>query len=169
MPGLAERGPRQADFVMVVLASHSSPTRTRLRFSAVKPRRSNRGLAHFAHFGREALRAARRRELGQRIDEDRSRALTGEFGVDVEHVDDVGPLEAGEAGRCAVDHRDQRQRARESLVEGVLVVRSRGPGLALVGVVVIRRQFLDACAEDFDAATGVGRDVGTQGRRLLIA
>ncbi len=57
---------------------------------------------------------------------------------------------------------DQRQHAREAGREGCLVVGARRPRLALVGVVVFRRELLDAGAKDLRAAFGVGGDIGTQ-------
>ena len=83
--GGARSAPRV--LVMVVLASHWSPTRTRLRFWAVKPWRSNSGRA-------TSLASAVRRfapracgELRQRVDQRPADALAGEFGIDKEHVD----------------------------------------------------------------------------------
>ena len=59
----------QSVLAIVVLASHWSPTRTRLRFCAVKPWRSNSGLADIAGVVSQALRAARLREPRQRLDQ----------------------------------------------------------------------------------------------------
>ena len=96
---------------IVVLASHWSPTRTRLRCSAVKPWRSNSGLA-------ESLASTVRRfapracaSFVKRLDQRAARALASEFGIDEQHVDLVCAFEAGEAGDRAVDHGEQGQRA----------------------------------------------------------
>ena len=96
---------------MVVLASHWSPLRTRLRFWAVKPWRSNSGRATslasvVRRFAPRALAS-----LVSAVDQRAAHALAGEFGIDKEHVDFVAALEAGEAGDRAVDHGEQGQRA----------------------------------------------------------
>ena len=129
---------------MVVLASHWSPLRTRLRVCAAKPSRSNRGFATSLASDGEALRAARLGEPGQRVDQRPADALAGEFRIDEQHVDLVRALEAGEAGDRAVDHREQGQRPAKPGAERLLVVGARGPGLALRLVIVLGRQLLDA-------------------------
>ena len=60
-------------------------------------------------------------------------------------------LEAAEAGDRAVDDRDQRQLAGQPVAERGLVVGGRGPGLALVVVVVVGRELLDAGAKNLRA------------------
>ena len=105
---------RRAVLVMVVLASHWSPMRTRLRFWAAKPWRSNRGFA-------TSLASAVRRfaprawaSFVKRVDQRSAHALAGEFGIDEQHVDLVAALEAGEAGDRAVDHGEQGQRSQRA-------------------------------------------------------
>ena len=104
---------------MVVLASHWSPMRTRLRCCAVKPRRSNRGFATSLASAVSRSRRAPRRAF-QRVDQRAADALAGEFGIDKEHVDLVAALEAGEVGDRAVDYGDQGERALKASAESVL-------------------------------------------------
>ena len=110
----------------------------------------------------QALRAARLRQLRQRLDQRAARALASEFGIDEQHVDMVRAFEAGEAGDCAVDHGEQGQRPREPGAESLFVVGARSPGLALLFVVVIRGQLIDARAKDLGAASRVGRQIGAK-------
>ena len=138
--------------VIVVLASHWSPMRTRLRCCAVKPWRSNSGLA-------TSLASAVRRfapracaSFVKRVDQRAADALAGEFGIDEQHVDLVRAFEAGEAGDRAVDHGEQGQGLGEPGAESLFVVGARRPGLALLVVIVLGRQLLDARAKDLGAA-----------------
>src|SRR5208282_3133700 len=120
-------------------------------------------LGDVARFGGQTLRAARLSELRQRVDQRPAYALAGEFGIDEEQVDFLAALEAGEARDTSVDHGEQRQGACQPGAESLLVIGPRGPGLALVGVVVLGRELLDAGAKNLGAPLGVGRDVGAQG------
>ena len=100
-------------------------------------------------------------------------------GVDKEHIDGVCALEAGEAGGRALDDGDQGQGAGEPRAESVLVVGRRGPGLALIVVVVLRRQLLDRWREKSRrsaarrrARRGAGRrrsSLELPGRRAVLA
>ncbi len=132
---------------MVVWASHCSSSCTRLRFSATNFRRSNSGFDDVARLRGEALRAARRGEADQRVDERRADALPAGGRIDVEHVELVGALEAGEGDDEAFERRDDGELAGESGAEGVLVVGARRPGGALVVVVVVGGRDLDGVAE----------------------
>ena len=102
------------------------------------------GLGDVARFRGQALRAARLGEPGQCIDERSADALMSELGIDEQHVDLLAALEAGEPGDRPVDHGEQGQRARKPGDESLFVVGPRRPSLALVGVVILGRQFLDA-------------------------
>ena len=147
---------------MVVLASHWSPLRTRLRVCAAKPSRSNRGLATSlaSVVRRFAPRACSQPRQG--VDQRPADALAGEFRIDEQHVDLVRALEAGEAGDCAVDHGDEGEGPSETGAERLLVVGARRPGFALLFVIVFGRQFLDARAKDLGAAFCVGREIGAK-------
>ena len=150
---------------MVVLASHSSPTRTRLRFCATKPWRSNSGRATSLASVVRCLAPRARASFVSASTSPPPAPRRANSGSTIEHVDLVGALEARKARDRAVDHRDQRERAREPGAEGVFVVGGRGPGLALGLVVVLGRQLLDAGAKDLGAAPNVGGDIGAQTRR----
>ena len=97
-----------------------------------------------ADFAGKRLGAARRGEADERVDERGGDAAPREAGIDIEHVDRLRTFETGEAGRLAVDQRHQRQRAGEALGEGDGIVGARRPGGALVGAVILDRQFFDA-------------------------
>src|SRR5271155_3380930 len=110
----------------------------------------------------EPTDAPRLGDADQRVDQRRADAATREGGVDKEHVENSLALQAGEADALAVEARDQGERRRKPLRERRGVVRLGAPGLALIGVVVLAREFLDAGAKNLDAAPGVGRQKGAQ-------
>src|SRR5580704_3419256 len=110
----------------------------------------------------QALRAARLRQLRQRLDQRAARALASKFGIDEQHVDVVSAFQAGEASDRAVDHGEQGQGARETGAESLFVIGARSPGPALLFVVVIRGELIDARAKDLGAAPHVGRQIGTK-------
>ena len=110
----------------------------------------------------QALCAARLRELRQRLDQRAARALASEFGIDEQHVDLFGAFEAGEAGDRAVDHSEQGQGLGQPSAESLFVIGARGPGLALLFVVVVGGELIDARAKDLGAASRVGRQIGAK-------
>src|SRR5580704_3480103 len=115
-----------------------------------------------ARLDREALGATRAAKPCQRVNKGDPRALAGKFGINKEHVDFVGALEARETRDRATDDSNQCQSVRKSSRESVLVIRTRGPGRALVGIVVLRRQLFDARPKNLGAPFGVREDIGTQ-------
>src|SRR5271163_2299587 len=110
----------------------------------------------------EPTDAPRLGDAGERVDQRGADAATREGGVDKEHVENRLALQAGEADALAVEARDQSERRRKPLRERRGVVRPGAPGLALIGVVVLAREFLDAGAKNLDAAPGVDRQKGAQ-------
>src|ERR1700733_8807592 len=110
----------------------------------------------------QALRAARLRQLRQRLDQRAARALASEFGIDEQHVDGVSAFEAGEASDFAVGHGEQGQSARKPGAESLLVIGAWGPRHSVLFVVSIRGELIDARAKDLDAAPGVGWQIGAK-------
>src|SRR5271170_5530129 len=110
----------------------------------------------------EPTDAPRLGDADQRVDQRGADAATREGGVDKEHVENRLALQAGEADALTVEARDEGERRREPLGERRGVVRLGAPGLALIGVVVLAREFLDAGAKNLDTATGVDRQKGAQ-------
>src|SRR5271155_469377 len=110
----------------------------------------------------EPTDAPRLGDADQRVDQRRADAATREGGVDKEHVENRLALQAGEADALAVEARHEGERRRKPLGERRGVVGLGAPGLALIGVVVLAREFLDARAKNLDAAPGVGRQEGAQ-------
>src|SRR5271154_4465130 len=110
----------------------------------------------------EPTEAPRLGDADERVDQRGADAATRERGVDKEHVEDRQALQAGEADALAVEARDKGERCRKPLRERRGVLRLGAPGLALIGVVVLAREFLDAGAKNLDAAPGVGRQKGAQ-------
>src|SRR3984957_591210 len=110
----------------------------------------------------EPLCAARLREPRQGVDQRPADALPRELGIDKQHVDLFGAFEAGEACDRAVDHSEQGQCLGQPGAESLFVISARGPGLALLFVVVIRGELIYARTKDLRAAPGVRREKGTK-------
>src|SRR5262249_51234330 len=113
--------------------------------------------------------AARRRELRQGIDEHGAAPLSGDRGMNVEHVDARGAGKRCEANGRAVDGAEQGQRVREPRGEGDFVVRHRRPGLLLGRAVILAGQLFDAGAKDFSQQRRIRRQKRPQRRLSLYA
>ena len=132
---------------MVVWASHWSSSCTeapalRDEFQPLEQR-----LRHVARFSREAFGAARPREADERVDQRRAYALPTGGRIDVEHIELIRAFEAGEADDKTVQRCDDRELAGKLGAEGGFVVGARGPGGALVVVVVVGGRKLDGVAK----------------------
>jgi len=106
------------------------------------------------------LRAARRAKFFERIGERGANAKPRVTRMHIEHVEDARVLERGEAGDLAVDQRDDGEACSESPGETALIVRAGRPGGALVVVVKILGEHLDASAKQRGETRRVARRTG---------
>src|SRR5262252_3231288 len=126
-------------------------------------------LRAIADVGGQARRAARARELLQRVDQHAADPLPGGRGMNVEHVDALGTGKRCEPDRRSVDGAEQGQRVGEPRGEGGFVVRHGRPGLLLARAVVVGGQLGDAGAEDFSQQRRVRRQERPQCKLRLYA
>ena len=153
--------------VMVVLAEPLVAERHEIAALGGEAQALEQGLRGVAGVAGQALRrrAPRRASSGRRS-APRRRRCRANSRVDIQHVDDVGALEAGEAATSPSMVATSVSMPRRALAEGRLVVGARRPGFALILVVVLGRRVSSmARREDFAAqrAASAGQ-IGAQAR-----
>ena len=125
--------------------------------------RGEKGLRGVRDIRRQNDRLARGGEFFHRVAKLGGDAFSGVARMDIEHVEHVRALEAGETDDISAQQRHQGQRPGERLRKSRLVLGDGAPGLDLGLAVVLNAKLFDTGAENLGQDRRIGRQSGTQG------